>query len=109
VTQTVGVTTAEFAKANPDKVKAIIEGRRRGVEFIYQHPKEAAAIVAKVYAFDAKIMEEAMLAMAKANYWSNGDFDLPGMNAMAEGLKLMGVIDGAPDWPKLIDRSFLKR
>jgi NitT/TauT family transport system substrate-binding protein len=54
-------------------------------------------------------MEEAMLAMARAHYWSHGDFDLPGMNAMAEGLKLMGVIDGAPDWPKLIDRSFLKR
>ena len=109
VTQTVGVTTAEFAKAHPEKVKAIVEGRRRGVEFIYQNPKEAAAIVAKIYAFDPKVMEEAMLAMAKAQYWSHGDFDLAGMNAMAEGLKLVGVIDGAPDWPKLIDRSFQKR
>ena len=109
VTQTVGVTTAEFAKSHPEKVKAIIEGRRRGVEFIYQNPKEAAAIVAKVYAFDPKVMEEVMIVMAKAQYWSTGEFDISGMNAMAEGLKLMGVIDGTPDWPKLIDRSFIKR
>jgi NitT/TauT family transport system substrate-binding protein len=109
LTQTVGVTTAEFAKAHPQKVKAIIEGRRRGVEFIYQNPKEAALIVAKAYAIDPAIMEEAMVAMAKSNYWSTGELDLAGMNAMAEGLKLTGAIDGPPNWNKLIDRSFLKK
>jgi len=109
LTQTVGVTTSEFAKAHPQKVKAIIEGRRRGVEFIYQNPKEAALIVAKAYAFDPAIMEEAMVAMAKSKYWSTGELDLAGMNAMAEGLKLTGAIDSPPNWNKLIDRSFLKK
>ena len=91
------------------KVKAIIEGRRRGVEFIYQNPKEAALIVAKAYAFDPVIMEEAILALAKSKYWSTGELDLAGMNAMAEGLKLTGAIDSPPNWNKLIDRSFLKK
>jgi len=109
ITQTVGVTTSEFAKAHPDKVKAIIEGRRRGVEFIYQNPKEAALIVAKAYSFDPVVMEEAMIAMAKSKYWSAGELDLAGMNAMAEGLKITGAIDGPPNWNKLIDRSFLKK
>ena len=109
LTQTVGVTTSEFAKAHPDKVKAIIEGRRRGVEFIYQHPKEAALIVAKAYSFDPVVMEETMIAMAKSKYWSAGELDLAGMNAMAEGLKITGAIDGPPNWNKLIDRSFLKK
>jgi NitT/TauT family transport system substrate-binding protein len=109
LTQTVGVTTSEFAKANPQKVKAIIEGRRRGVEFIYQNPKEAALIVAKAYSFDPVIMEEAMLSLAKAKYWSAGELDLDSMNAMAEGLKLTGAIDSPPNWSKLIDRSFLKQ
>ena len=109
LTQTVGVTTSEFAKAHPDKVKAIIEGRRRGVEFIYQNPKEAALIVAKAYSFDPVVMEEAMVAMAKSKYWSAGELDLAGMNAMAEGLKITGAIDGPPNWNKLIDRSFLKK
>jgi hypothetical protein len=31
------------------------------------------------------------------------------MNAMAEGLKITGAIDGPPNWNKLIDRSFLKK
>jgi NitT/TauT family transport system substrate-binding protein len=109
LTQTVGVTTSEFAKAHPDKVKAIIEGRRRGVEFIYQNPKEAALIVAKAYSFDPAIMEEAMISMAKSKYWSAGELDLAGMNAMAEGLKITGSIDSPPNWNKLIDRSFLKK
>ena len=109
LTQTVGVTTSEFAKAHPDKVKAIIEGRRRGVEFIYQNLKEAALIVAKAYSFDPVVMEEAMVAMAKSKYWSAGELDLAGMNAMAEGLKITGAIDGPPNWNKLIDRSFLKK
>ena len=109
LTQTVGVTTSEFAKAHPDKVKAIIDGRRRGVEFIYQNPKEAALIVAKAYSFDPVVMEEAMVAMAKSKYWSAGELDLAGMNAMAEGLKITGAIDSPPNWNKLIDRSFLKK
>ncbi len=109
LTQTVGVTTVEFAKANPDKLKAIIEGRRRGVEFIYQNPKEASLIVAKAYSFDPVVMEEAIMSMAKSKYWSAGELDLAGMNAMAEGLKLTGAIDSAPNWNKLIDRSFLKK
>jgi NitT/TauT family transport system substrate-binding protein len=109
LTQTVGVTTSEFAKAHPQKVKAIIEGRRRGVEFIYQNPKEAALIVAKAYSFDPVVMEEAMVAMAKSKYWSAGELDLAGMNAMAEGLKITGAIDSPPNWNKLIDHSFLKK
>jgi NitT/TauT family transport system substrate-binding protein len=78
------------------------------VEFIYQNPKEAALIVAKAYAFDPVIMEEAILALAKSK-WSTGELDLAGMNAMAEGLKLTGAIDSPPNWNKLIDRSFLKK
>lgn len=108
MTQTVGVTTSEFAKSSPQKIRAIIDGRRKGVEFIYQNPKEAAAIIAKVYGTDPAVMEEAVANMAKARYWSTGELDIPGMNAMSGGLKLMGVIQDTPDWSKLIDSSFLK-
>lgn len=108
MTQTVGVTTSEFVKSSPQKIRAIIDGRRKGVEFIYQNPKEAAAIIAKVYGTDPVVMEEAVANMAKARYWSTGELDYPGMNAMSGGLKLMGVIQDTPDWSKLIDTSFLK-
>lgn len=108
MTQTVGITTSEFAKANPKKLKAIIEGRRQGVEFIYQNPKAASEIIAKVYNMDPVVMQEAIENLAKAKYWSTGEIDLKGMNSMSQGLKLMGVIKEDPDWNTLVDKSYLQ-
>jgi NitT/TauT family transport system substrate-binding protein len=108
MTQTVGVTTSEFAKSSPKKIRGIIEGRRKGVEFIYKNPKEAAAIIAKVYGQDPVVMEEAVANMAKAKYWSTGEIDIKGMNSMSNGLKLMGVIQDTPEWGTLVDPRFVK-
>src|SRR5690348_11120492 len=38
MTQTVGIVTEELAAARPDKIRAIIAGRREGVQFIAAHP-----------------------------------------------------------------------
>jgi NitT/TauT family transport system substrate-binding protein len=108
MTQTVGVTTAEFAKSHPDTVRAIIAARRKGVEFIYSNPKEAAAIVAKAYNMDPAIVDESMSNLIALKYWSTGEFDIEGMNTMVKGLQLVGDITGPVDWDKLIDRTFLK-
>jgi NitT/TauT family transport system substrate-binding protein len=108
MTQTVGVTTAEFAKKHPEKIRGIIAGRRRGVEFIYSNAKEAAAIVAKAYEMDPKIVEESIANLIALKYWSTGEFDLNGMNLMVKGLQLVGELTQPVNWHRLIDRSFLK-
>ena len=108
MTQTVGVTTAEFARSNPEKVRAIVAARRKGVDFIYANPKEASAIVAKEYGMDGKIVEESLANLIALKYWSAGELDIDGMNAMVKGLQLVGDISGPVDWNALIDRSFLK-
>ncbi|HET9577414.1 MAG TPA: ABC transporter substrate-binding protein [Usitatibacter sp.] len=108
ITQTVGIVTAEFAKQHPDKVRAIVEGRRKGVQFIYSNPKEAADILAKAYSQDPKIMEEAVANMVKIRYWSEGPFDVDGMKRMVDGMVQVGALDKPFDVTKLIDRSFLK-
>ena len=107
MTQTVGVTTAEFARQHPDKLRAIIAGRRAGVDFIYANPKEAAAIFAKEYNLKPDVAENAINNMAQIKYWSPGNFDLKGMNEMTRGLKIIGEVKEDVDWGKLIDRSFL--
>jgi NitT/TauT family transport system substrate-binding protein len=109
ITQTVGIVTAEFAKAHPDKVRALVEGRRKGVEFIYAHPKEAADILAKAYNSDPKIMEEAVANMVKIRYWSAGEFDIDGMKRMVDGMVQVGALDKPFDVTKLIDSSYLKK
>lgn len=108
ITQTVGVTTAEFAKDNGQKLKAIVAGRRKAVEFIYANPKEAAAIVAKAYNMDLKVVEESIANLVALKYWSPGEFELESMNNMVKGLQIVGEWSGPVEWDKLIDPSFLK-
>ncbi|MBX9812890.1 MAG: ABC transporter substrate-binding protein [Burkholderiales bacterium] len=108
MTQTVGVTTAEFAKSNAKKLKAIVAARRKGVEFIYTNPKEAAVIVAKAYNMSPQIVEESIANLIAIRYWSAGEFEMDGMNAMVKGLQVVGEWSGPVDWAKLIDASLLK-
>lgn len=107
IAQTVGVTTSEFAKSNGAKLKAIVAGRRKGVEFVKANPKEAAAIAAKYYNLSPELLETAIKNMVAVDYWSLGRFEIDGMTNMANGLRVIGELDGPVNWEKLIDRSFL--
>jgi NitT/TauT family transport system substrate-binding protein len=106
--QTVMITTADYARANPDIVKGLIAARREGLVYALAHPDEAADITAKaynnpkVYLFRAHMRE-----LIKENYWSEGQFDYPAMNHMVEGLQITGQIKGDVDWPKYVDTSYL--
>ncbi|MEX2408924.1 MAG: ABC transporter substrate-binding protein [Rhodovibrionaceae bacterium] len=109
MTQTVGVTTAEFAEQEPEKLRAIIEARRVAVDYIYEHPVEAAKLIAKAYG--EKLSEEiaisAVQRMVEIDYWGRGGFDMPGMEAMLEGLRSQDAWEGPIDWNAVIDESFL--
>jgi NitT/TauT family transport system substrate-binding protein len=107
MTQTVGVTTAEFARKEPQKLRAIIAGRRAGVDYLYANPKESAAIFAQVYNLKPEVAETAINNMVQLQYWSRGNFDIKGMNEFIRGLKIIGEVQGEVDWDRLIDRSFL--
>lgn len=110
ITQTVGIVKTEYLKKNPDKIRAIIEARRKGVEFIKQHPDEAAPIFAREYKIT---LDQAKAALAnirsvKGEYWGPGSFDHEGMEAMLKGLYLVKAIEPGPfDWSKVIDESYL--
>ena len=71
VTQTVGVVGTDFLKKNPDLIRGIIQARRKGVEFIKQHPDEAATIMAKEYKIDVAIAKAAIadILAVKGTYW----------------------------------------
>lgn len=107
MTQVVGIATAEFTKSNPDKIRAIIAGRRAGVDFIYANPKEAGTILAKEYNLPEPVAQQAVANMVAIGYWSRGNFDIKGMSEMVRGLKIIGEVTGDVDWDKIIDRSFL--
>jgi NitT/TauT family transport system substrate-binding protein len=105
--QTVAVTTEDYAKEGAAKLKGIIEGRREGVQFIEQHPDEAAEIVAKAYNGDPKLYKAVFKNFVAIHYWSEGKLERDSMDRMVEGLQIVGKQKGKVDWSKLIDAQFL--
>lgn len=107
MTTSVGITTREFAGAHPQTLRAIIAGRRLGVQAIYADPAAASKLVAKQFNMDPALAEQAMANMIAPHMWSEGNIDLNELNRIADGLILIGEIGERPDWTKLVDRSYL--
>lgn len=110
MTQTVGVVRTDYLKENGKTIEAIIEARRRGVEYLNQHPDEAAASLAKHYKLDPAVAKSAVdgVLADKADYWSDGRLDYKGMEAMLQGLVMVKAIDEGPfDWSEVVDESHL--
>ena len=67
-----------------------------------------AQIYAKVW--DIKI-EDAKALLPKYfawNHWSKGDFSKKGLDAVLDGMRATGELEGDFDWSKLIDQRFLR-
>lgn len=109
MTQTVGITTTEFAATGGDKLRAILEARREGVEYIIKNPDESADIVAKAYNGDPKLYRDVFRHFVEIKYFGDGRFNFQGMNRMAEGMQLVGTLKAPPDWKAMIDPQFLPK
>jgi NitT/TauT family transport system substrate-binding protein len=106
--QTVMITTADYAKANPDIIKGLIAARREGLTYALEHPDEAADITAKAYNNpNVELFRAHLRELIKEKYWSEGQLDYAAMNHMVEGLQITGQIKGDVDWPKYVDVSYL--
>lgn len=110
VTQTVGIVRTDYLQKHPEVIRGIIAARRKGVEFIRQHPAEAAPIMAREYKITPEQAKSAIDSVlnSKGVYWSRGEFDYEGMEFMLKGLHMVKAIpDGPFDWKAVIDDSFL--
>ena len=106
--QTVLVVASDFAKAHPETVRALIEGRREGLKYMADNLDESARIVADAYnAPDVANIRAELAKFLELNYWSDGRLDYAAMNAMVEGLRITGQLKGDVDWPKYVDTAFL--
>jgi NitT/TauT family transport system substrate-binding protein len=109
MTTSVGITTREFAKANPDKIRAIIAGRRAAVEAIYADPDGAADVLHRMWQFDPPIAQQAVRNMIGPKMWSRGEFNRVELERLADGLRLVGEVQGDVNWTGLIDQSYLPK
>ncbi len=110
VTQTVGIVKTDYLKKNPDKIRAIIAARKKGVEYILKNPVESAVALAREYKIEPAHARSAIenILSVKGAYWSGGRFDMQGMNVMLKGLVLVKAIEPGPfNWAKVIDEGYL--
>jgi NitT/TauT family transport system substrate-binding protein len=107
MTTSVGITTRAFAKEHPAKLKAIIAGRRAGVETIYADPAGTAKLISTAYKLDPDVAQKAVANMIGPRMWSEGDFNNTEMERAVDALRLVGEVKGDVDLGRLIDRSFL--
>ena len=107
-TQTVGIATDETIAKHGDKLKAVIEARRKGVEFLYKNPKEAAAILAKAYNLPPDVAASALQNTLKQTptWWSSGELKQPLMQAMADALGAVGALELPVDWKTAVVDKF---
>jgi NitT/TauT family transport system substrate-binding protein len=108
----VGVTTVEMAEKKGDFIRKVIRARRKAVQFMEQHPDEAADIVAKQFNIDRAVALSALDNLTKSKtdgvpYWGEGEIHLDGLKRMIEAQRKVGAIKGEVDWNKLIDARFL--
>jgi NitT/TauT family transport system substrate-binding protein len=103
----VGVTTQEFAAKNPKIVQAIVDVHRRAVEFTYANRDEAAKVYAKVWEVSKDEADKMLPKYYDWKHWSAGEFSPDGLEAILEGMRIVGDLDGPFDWSKSIDQSFL--
>ena len=109
----VGVATGKAIAEHGPFLRAVLKARGMAVQYIYAHPDESAAIVAKAYNLDPMTARQAIHNLIQAGkpnalpYWGLGRFDMAGMNRMLEAQKAVGALQGAVDWSKIVDRRFL--
>ncbi|MCO5089640.1 ABC transporter substrate-binding protein [Bosea sp. (in: a-proteobacteria)] len=108
-----GLTTVKAAGANPDVLKAIIAGRRKGLDFMLKNPKEAGELLAPIFKVDAKVLENVIINLRDNgstdgfSYWSEGQIDLTPLKNAVNGALLTGELTETFDTESMIDRSFL--
>ena len=109
MTQTVGITTTAFAKSKGKELRAIIGARRKGVEYLYAHPEEAAAILSSAYHLPPAVATDALQTNLQkfGKWWSAGNFDLGGLNEVLHAMNMTGELSGSVDWNSMIDQEFL--
>ncbi|VVE86257.1 ABC transporter substrate-binding protein [Pandoraea bronchicola] len=107
MTTSVGITTRAYAQSHPDTLRAIIAGRRAGVDATYADPAGAAKLLAVQFKLSPDVATEAVDNMVRSHMWSQGQFDRAELDRVASGLKLIGEIKEDVDWAKLIDSRFL--
>ncbi len=103
-----GLATGDLIKNHPDKLRAILAGRRQAVKYIYEHTADASKILETIYApLPPKDVDTMMKDLVDAQFYSEGRIEMPLLQTTVRAMKYVGMLDKDVDLSKMIDPSFL--
>jgi NitT/TauT family transport system substrate-binding protein len=103
-----GLATGDLIKNHPDKLRAILAGRRQAVKYIYEHTADASKILETVYApLPPKDVDTMMKDLVDAQFYSEGRIEMPLLQTTVRAMKYVGMLDKDVDLSNMIDPSFL--
>jgi NitT/TauT family transport system substrate-binding protein len=103
-----GLATGDLIKNHPDKLRAILAGRRQAVKYIYEHTADASKILETVYApLPPKDVDTMMKDLVDAQFYSEGRIEMPLLQTTVRAMKYVGMLDKDVDLSQMIDPSFL--
>jgi NitT/TauT family transport system substrate-binding protein len=110
-TQTVGIATNDMIAKKGDKLRAVIEGRRKGVDTLYADHTAAAAALAKAYNLPTDIAASALAGLLKQTptWWGHGELQMKLMELTAQSLIDTGALEGPVDWKAALDDRFIPK
>jgi NitT/TauT family transport system substrate-binding protein len=104
----IGMASGDLIKKHPDKLRALLAGRRAGVKFIYEHKDDAIKILSKVYEpLPPKDVGTLVNQLVDAKFWSEGQIEMQGLRNAVRAMKYVGSLEKDIDLGKMIDTSFL--
>ncbi len=103
--ESVLVTTANYAKANGELLRAYLRAHQRAMDFIKNNPDKSAEIWAKSQDIAVDVAQAALKAYPVQRFTSR--IDPPALKAIAADMLANKQIQQAPDWSQIVDQSFL--
>ena len=101
------LVTDRFAKEHPEAVVVALRATQNAVNFMRQHPDQAAALISETTGVPAVKEQKVMQTLAWGVVLDNATIN--SLKQTADFLYKQGKIQRLPDWNKVLDRSLVRR
>jgi sulfonate transport system substrate-binding protein len=101
------LVTERYAREHPDAVASALRATQQAVDFMHQHPGEAAAVISETTGVPAAKEQKVMQTLE----W-RVTLDAATINSLkqtADFLEKQGKIAHQPDWKRAIDQSLIRK
>ena len=88
-------------------IATINVARREALDAMRQDRAMAIQVYAKVWNIDPAVAARVLPKFFEIDFWSPGNFVMPGLQVQVDGMRVVGQLDGPVDLNAMIDRSFL--